>query len=303
MMIAADDAARLRKAGYVIVGSHSAAKVCLWTKRALLDRGFCYKQKFYGISSHRCLQMTPTLPFCTQRCLFCWRDTRLFSTKWEGEADEPAGIIDGCVDAQRLLLNGFKGNPDINLAKFKEAQNPNQAAISLDGEPTLYPQIGEMIAEFKRRDFTTFLVTNGTNPKTLASLPVLPTNLYVSSCAPDEATYKKVCAPTIRNGWKRLNETLALFPSIKTRKVMRLTLVRGLNLKDADGYAKLIAKAEPDFVEAKAYMALGASRLRLGPDYMPTHEEIRAFAKELADASGYKYKDEQTESRVVLLCK
>ena len=302
-MIAADDAARLRKASYVIVGSHSAAKVCLWTKRSLLDRGFCYKQKFYGISSHRCLQMTPALPFCTQRCRFCWRSTRLFSTKWEGKADEPAGIIDGCIDAQRLLLNGFKGNPAINIKKFEEAQHPNQAAISLDGEPTLYPKIGEMIEEFKSRKFTTFLVTNGTNPKTLASLPSLPTNLYVSSCAPDEATYKKTCVPAISDGWKRLNETLSLFPSLKTRKVMRLTLVRGLNLKDAQGYAKLIAKAEPDFVEAKAYMAVGASRERLGLAYMPTHDEIRGFAQELASASGYKYKDEQTESRVVLLCK
>ena len=32
----------------------------------------CYKHQFYGISSHRCVQMTPTLR-CNQRCLFCWR--------------------------------------------------------------------------------------------------------------------------------------------------------------------------------------------------------------------------------------
>lgn len=45
----------LEKQGYRFFGKHSAIKVCLWCKRALLDKGTCYKHKFYGIDSWRCV--------------------------------------------------------------------------------------------------------------------------------------------------------------------------------------------------------------------------------------------------------
>ena len=57
---------------YKIIGNHSAVKICTWLKKSMRDEGFCYKQKFYGIQSHRCLQMTPWI-LCPNRCLFCWR--------------------------------------------------------------------------------------------------------------------------------------------------------------------------------------------------------------------------------------
>jgi tRNA wybutosine-synthesizing protein 1 len=70
-----------------------------------------------------------------------------------------------------------------------------------------------------------------------------------------------------------------------------------------DEYAKLVAKADPTYVEVKAYMHVGFSGLRLGFNNMPSHEEILAFAKILSDDSGYKILDESPESRVVLLSK
>ncbi|HDM36274.1 MAG TPA: 4-demethylwyosine synthase TYW1, partial [Candidatus Syntrophoarchaeum butanivorans] len=33
---------------------------------------FCYKGRFYGVASHRCIQMTPTI-LCNQACIHCWR--------------------------------------------------------------------------------------------------------------------------------------------------------------------------------------------------------------------------------------
>jgi tRNA wybutosine-synthesizing protein 1 len=36
---------------------------------------------------------------------------------------------------------------------------------------------------------------------------------------------------------------------------------------------------------------------------MPSHEEIRKFAKKLSDETGYIISDERTDSRVVLLCR
>lgn len=45
----------LKKQQYGVVGRHSAVKVCEWTKKSLVTGNSCYKQKFYGIQSHRCL--------------------------------------------------------------------------------------------------------------------------------------------------------------------------------------------------------------------------------------------------------
>jgi len=308
MPIPASELAELEQAGYRFVGKHkhSAVKICHWTRKSLLDRGVCYKEQFYGrdlgIQSHRCLQLTPGLPFCDHRCVFCWRNTDVTNPSWIGEVDEPGDILEGVIFAQRKLLSGFKGNPATNMKKWREAQEPKHCAISLAGEPTLYPKINELIEECKRRGMTSFLVTNGMHPEVLKHIAE-PTQLYISVVAPDPKTYKAVCQPQVQNGWVRLNQSLELMPSFKCRKVIRLTLVKGLNLKDAPGYAKLIEKAAPDFVEAKSYMWVGYSRKRLSMGNMPLHGEIKGFAEELARETGYSIVDESESSRVVLLKK
>ncbi|MFV2040427.1 MAG: 4-demethylwyosine synthase TYW1, partial [Candidatus Hydrothermarchaeales archaeon] len=51
----------LKSQKYHLVGGHSAVKGCHWLKESLVRGRECYKAKFYGISSHRCLQMTPAV--------------------------------------------------------------------------------------------------------------------------------------------------------------------------------------------------------------------------------------------------
>jgi len=294
----------LEKQRYKMAGRHSAVKLCHWTKKSMLDEGFCYKQQFYGIQSHRCLQMTPSVGWCTHKCVFCWRMTEYnLGTEPEG-FDDPGFVIDECVRQQRLLLSGFGGVPErINRRKLEEAQNPNQAAISLVGEPMFYPRMSELLREFHRRGFTTFLVSNGTFPERLSSLEELPTQFYVSIDAPDEETYLRIDNPLIPDGWARINETLELMRGLKTRTVARLTLVKDWNIKDVEGYARLIGKAEPDFVELKAFMLVGGSRRRLSTENMPSHAEVRGFSERLSGLIGYRLSDEKVDSRVVLLSK
>jgi tRNA wybutosine-synthesizing protein 1 len=43
----------LTKEGYKIIGTHSAVKLCRWTKHQLRGRGGCYKHTFYGITSYQ----------------------------------------------------------------------------------------------------------------------------------------------------------------------------------------------------------------------------------------------------------
>jgi tRNA wybutosine-synthesizing protein 1 len=217
--------------------------------------------------------------------------------------DSPEEIVEGSVKAQLEILSGYKGNSQTNKQKFKEALTPRHAAISLTGEPTLYTHIGDLIQTFHKRDFTTFLVSNGTTPATLAKLNEEPTQLYISACAPDKEAFKHVCRPQTPKAWEKLKETLELLPSFKCPTVIRMTLVRGLNMENIKGYAKLIEKATPTYIEPKAYMHVGFSRLRLGYEGMPNHLEIREFAEQIAKETSYKIIDESQESRVVLLSK
>lgn len=300
MQIPEEAVKRFVNASYRIVGSHSAVSVCHWTKESLRRNRVCYKEKWYGIESHRCLEMTPSLVWCTHKCQFCWRPLG-FTKTGEPKPDEPSDIIDGCIRERRLLLTGFKGFDKVDKKKWEEAIKPTNAAISLAGEPTMYARISDLIAEFKRRNFSTFLVTNGTRPDRLESLDVEPTNLYVSLCAPDKETYLKVNRPLIADGWGRLNESLGLMNNFNCRKVLRLTLVKGLNLKSPEKYAALVRKTNPDVVEPKGYSWVGESRKRLGEENVPTMEEMRAFAEALADRTGYDIVDEDRPSKVFLL--
>ncbi len=290
----------LRKQGYAIVGKHSAVKLCHWLRESLLHNRPCYKQSFYGIRTHRCLQMTPAVNNCTQNCLFCWR-FQGFSEVYMKEVDDPEFIVEESIRQQRRLITGYKGDPRVEKWKWEEAMEPRHVAISLTGEPTLYPRLGELIEEYHKRGFTTFLVTNGTMPEVLENLDPLPTQLYVTVAAPNEEIYKKLLVPLIRNGWDRLKRTLELLPSLDTRKVIRHTLVKGWNMDYVKEYAKLDLLAEPDFIEPKAYVFVGYSRERLSIENMPRHEEIVTFANSLAEETGYRYEDEREDSRVVLL--
>lgn len=289
----------LKKQGYALAGRHSAVKTCLWLRHAMNGQGFCYKSKFYGVQSHRCLQMTPTL-ICNQRCLFCWRPTEV-PVPAPGEWDSPEKIVEESIACQRKLITGFGGSPNALKERWLESSEPNNVAISLSGEPTFYPYLPELIEEYEKRGFTTFLVTNGTVPEMLAR--VFPSQLYMSLDAPDLETYIKVCQPKSAMLWEKINESLFLMRQKNSRTVIRTTLVKGENMFNPQGYAELIKKASPDFVEIKAYMHLGFSRLRLDRSAMPTHAEVLEFSRELAKHLGYEIADESEISRVVLLSK
>ncbi|HIP58421.1 MAG TPA: 4-demethylwyosine synthase TYW1, partial [Archaeoglobus profundus] len=153
------------------------------------------------------------------------------------------------------------------------------------------------IEEFKRRGFTTFVVSNGTRPEMIESIE--PTQLYISLTAYNEESHLRLNRP-VRSFWDNIMKSLEIMSQKTCRTVIRLTLVKGYNM-EAVKFAPLIEKASPMFVETKAYMYLGYSRLRLPREAMPEHEEVRRFAEELAKITGYEIADESVVSRVVLL--
>ena len=289
----------LERQQYRLYKDHAAVKLCGWMKQSMLHGRNCYKQDFYGIKSHRCLQMTPAINECTHLCPFCWRvEGKDFEVRdWA----EPKDMLDNLIARQRKLISGFKGDERCDPKMFEEAMEPNQVACSLAGEPTEYPYLSEFFRECHSRGMTTFLVTNGTNPDRIEALETLPRMLYVTVAAPNEEIYRKACRPKIRDGWERIMKTLDLLPSLDTRTCIRHTLVQNYNLCDPEGYAKLDKRAEPDLIEPKGYVFVGGSRQRLTINEMPDFSTIKDFAVRLGELTGKTLLKEKADSRVCLL--
>lgn len=196
----------------------------------------------------------------------------------------------------------------------ERAMNPKHAAISLDGEPTLYPKIGEFVREFRNRGFTTFIVTNGTTPEVLNKLNQennLPSQLYLTIAAPNEEAYNNVCRPRVPGTWNKIQKTLNLLKDLKTRTVIRITSVRELNIKDefVDDYVKIINNSLPNFVDIKGFTLEGASMDisgRMNSDfpndyYVPSFTELMEFARKLEATGGYKIIATHEKSRDILI--
>ncbi len=299
-----------KKKQYGIYG-HSGVQICEWTKKAIRNKGVCYKQRFYGIDCHRCMQMSPAIAWCQENCIYCWRPMEFMKKTSFGkkEVDPPENIIRALIPLRRQLLSGFKGNEKINKTLFKEAYEkfPSHWAISLSGEPTLYPYLPEMIKTLKKHPEvkSVFLVTNGQEPKMLEKLwkeNALPTQLYLSFEASNKKLFETINKPVYKDAWKRILKSLELVKRLPCRRVIRYTLISGINDKFVGETAKLLRKTRADFIEVKAYMFLGFSRKRLMKENMPTYREVLGFSKKLEKAMPeYRIIDKQRDSRIVLL--
>jgi len=297
-----DDATRehLEKQQYRVVGDTGAVKLCHWMRQRLIHGRPCYKEEFYGIPTHRCLQITPSVNICNFRCLFCWRFHGMTGFD-QGRYPEPEELLNRCIEEQRILVSGFKGDERCDPRLWNEAREPSQVAISLSGEPTLYPLLGDFIELCQRRGMTTFLVTNGSVPKAIENLSTLPTQLYVTVAAPNQELFERLCVPQSSGAWDNLMRTLELLPSLSTRTVIRHTLVKDWNLGWEDEYARLDEIAQPWFIEPKGYVFVGDSRIRMTMDNMPPHSSVREFSARLAERLSLEVLADREDSRVVLV--
>ena len=292
---------RLERQHYRMVGNHSAVKICFWCKRSIQGRGFCYKRDFYGIDSHRCLEMSPAIT-CNKRCRHCWRDNSVFSKEWVGVVDEPKDIVAGCINARKKLLMGFLGNNSVDKKIVEESFRPTNAAISLTGEPMMYPKYPELVKEFFNAGFkTVFAVTSGTVPETIKKLEIWPTNIYLSVEAWNKEMYQKLCSPLISDAWEKFLESAELLKSAKTRTVMRITCMKGINMDSPEKFVFLVESMNPDVIECKAYAWMGYSRQRLEKENTPKYDEVKKFAEMLAKAAKYEAAASKIGSDIVLL--
>ena len=278
--------AALTKQGYSIIGSHSGVKICRWTKSALRGRGSCYKYSFYGIASHLCMEATPSLS-CSNKCVFCWRHgTNPVGTTWRWVTDAPEMIFDGITAAHYKKIKMMKGVPGVRAERFSEAMRIRHCALSLVGEPIFYPHINQLLDIMHKNRISTFLVCNAQHPAQLASLiPV--TQLYVSIDASNKDSLRKIDRPLHRDFWERFCACLDILRNrrFEQRTVFRLTLVKGFNMaEEVRGYADLVERALPGFVEVKGVTYCGTSAAGsagLTMQNVPFYEEVAEFVTEL----------------------
>lgn len=302
---------QLKKAHYG-VADHATVELCHWTKRSFRNEGDCYKHKFYGISTHRCMEFSPAGMFCENRCVYCWRPMEFYSAM-KMPADKvapPEIVLSRLMEERERLIMGHYGDVKCDSKKIDESLLPSHYAISLSGEPTMYPQLPEMIRYLKLLPATksVFLVTNGQEPEMLERLrdeDALPTQLYLSTNAPNEEIFHLVNRPKYKDAWERWNKSLEILSTLDgTRSVLRFTLIRGHNEREdlVPEYAEMVRRGNAHFIELKSYMHVGRSTNRLAYTDMLEMGEIRRFASLLSEASGiYSVMDESEVSRIVVL--
>ncbi|KAK4134106.1 hypothetical protein BT67DRAFT_308313 [Trichocladium antarcticum] len=281
--------AALTKQGYSIVGSHSGVKICRWTKSALRGRGSCYKYSFYGINSHQCMESTPSLS-CSNKCVFCWRHgTNPVGTTWRWVVDPPDLIFDGIKENHYKKIKMLRGVPGVRAERFAEAMRIRHCALSLVGEPIFYPHINEFLGMLHGERISSFLVCNAQHPDQLAALQHV-TQLYVSIDASNRESLRRIDRPLHRDFWERFQRCLAILRErrFRQRTVFRLTLVKGFNVEDeAEGYADLVDKGLPCFIEVKGVTYCGtstSSSAGLTMANVPFYQEVCDFVLALEKA-------------------
>lgn len=301
---------QLKKAKYGIA-DHSTVELCHWTKKSFKHEGSCYKHKFYGISTHRCMEFSPAGMHCENRCVYCWRPMEFYdSLKMEPEkVAEPKEILIKLMEERKKLIMGYYGDSRNDKQRLDESLLPSHYAISLSGEPTMYPKLPELIKYLKSLEATKsiFLVTNGQEPDMIQRLQdedALPTQLYLSTNAADYDSFLKINKPKYDDSWQRWNKTLGMLKQLDTRTVLRITLIRNYNDQKEmiPAFASMLQQASPHFIEIKSYMHIGRSTNRLEHSNMLEMDEVRKFSEEIAKQSQiFSIMDESLVSRIVIL--
>lgn len=301
---------QLKKAKYG-VADHATVELCHWTKKAFKGESSCYKHKFYGISTHQCMEFSPAGMHCENRCVYCWRPMEFYdSLKMdESKVAEPKEMMEKLMEEREKLIMGHYGDPKSIHKKLDESLLPAHYAISLSGEPTMYPKLPQLIKYLKSLQSTKsiFLVTNGQEPQMLKRLvdeDALPTQVYLSTNAADYDSFIRINKPRYDDSWKRWNQSLEILSKMDTRSVLRMTLIRDHNNSEEmiTVFADLIKRSNVHFVEVKSYMHIGRSTNRLQRSDMLDYTEVQHFASQLAKKSQiFDVMDESEASRIVVL--
>lgn len=116
-------------------------------------------------------------------------------------------IFQGAVDNHRKMINEFKGVPGVLADKLTEGMTVKHCALSLVGEPIMYPEINKFVKLLHQEKVSSFLVTNAQFPEAIRDMEPV-TQLYVSVDASTKESLKKIDRPLFKDFWERFIESL-----------------------------------------------------------------------------------------------
>jgi tRNA wybutosine-synthesizing protein 1 len=127
-------------------------------------------------------------------------------------------VCQGAIDNHYKMINTFKGVPGVLPHRLAEGMQIRHCALSLVGEPIMYPHINELIDILHSKKISSFLVTNAQFPDEIKSLDPV-TQLYVSVDAATKESLKKIDRPLFRDFWERfLGSLRALKDKVKKKE-------------------------------------------------------------------------------------
>ena len=106
-------------------------------------------------------------------------------------------IMQGALEQHCKMINQFKGVPGVMPDRLDEGMNPVHCALSLVGEPIMYPEINRFLRLLHNRRISSFLVTNAQFPDAIRQLEPC-TQLYVSVDASTKESLKKIDRPLFK---------------------------------------------------------------------------------------------------------
>uniref|UniRef100_A0A667I8Z0 S-adenosyl-L-methionine-dependent tRNA 4-demethylwyosine synthase TYW1 n=1 Tax=Lynx canadensis TaxID=61383 RepID=A0A667I8Z0_LYNCA len=252
--------------------------------------------------SHRCMETTPSLA-CANKCVFCWRHhTNPVGTEWRWKMDQPEMILKEAIENHQSMIKQFKGVPGVREDRFEEGMMVKHCALSLVGEPIMYPEINRFLKLLHECKISSFLVTNAQFPVEIRNLKPV-TQLYVSVDASTKDSLKKIDRPLFKDFWQRFLNSLKALAAKQQRTVYRLTLVKAWNVDELQAYAELVSLGNPDFIEVKGVTYCGeSSASSLTMANVPWHEEVVHFVRELvALIPNYEIACEHEHSNCLLI--
>jgi tRNA wybutosine-synthesizing protein 1 len=258
------------------------------------------------------MEATPSMA-CANKCTFCWRhNSNPTTTEWKWDVDDPIKLVEQMLAAHVGMVKNTGGVPGVTPDKLQEGMTPKHCALSLVGEPIIYPRVNEFVGELHRRGISTFLVNNGQFPDHINALAPI-TQLYLSVDAFDAKVMKEIGRPAFKDFWERFQSSVVNTSKKKGRTVHRLTMIKGVNMmlpseEDVAGYAATVALGKPHLVEFKALTPTFQGAGDKTPFRManvPSYEEVLDFAQKVCSHPDLKEQYEvacvHEHSRCVLL--
>ena len=244
--------------------------------------------------------------------------------------DPPEMLVEGALQNHYKMIKQMRGVPGVLPERFEEGFQVRHCALSLVGEPIMYPEINTFTELLHEKGISSYLVTNAQFPEEMKTLKPV-TQLYISIDASTKDALKAVDRPLNRDFWERFTSCIEQLALRLERTVFRLTLgrpkdyiqvtylnctihdfglhissfylVKGWNAEEIDNYAKLVLMGKPDFIEVKGVTYCGTSKAsKLTMENVPWHEEVIFFVQKLADQlPDYEIACEHEHSNCILI--